>query len=55
MHRGIPGHTHHATDCDIVYMSTAACFVPSGGGFGALAASMVDKGGGHVFKATSIS
>ena len=48
MHRGTPGHTHHATDCDFVYMSTAACFVPSGGGFSALAASIVDKGGGHV-------
>ena len=47
-----PAHTplHHRADCDFMYMSTAPCFIPSGGGFGRLAAGIVEGRGHTVIK-----
>ena len=47
-----PAHTplYHRADCDFMYMSSAPCFIPSGGGFGALAASIAEGQGHTVIK-----
>ena len=58
VHGGNPApskeHEYESADCDFVYMATAPCFAPSGGGFGALAANLAEQEGGTVIKAASI-